>query len=194
MQEYDYTRGGTDTYEAVNTYEEADAITAPTHPCPLPHLTQGKRHLRLHTESTTDLSLDCYNFSDEDEDITQSCSDTEASFFIPHERKHSLQRRVDDKDIDSSCEDLHKAVDGLLHSGDDSTRFQSVLHRIAREERSQEGNRSSIHSLRGPEGHTESSSNSGTSSTKPLLSEKADKFASRAVNSHNPICQKTLEG
>lgn len=54
--------------------------------------------------------MDCYNFSDEGEDDTQSCSDTEASFFIPrnHDRKREKNGVGETKDNLSSCEDVQR--------------------------------------------------------------------------------------
>lgn len=54
--------------------------------------------------------MDCYNFSDEGEDDTQSCSDTEASFFIPwnHDRKREKNGAGETKDNLSSSEDVQR--------------------------------------------------------------------------------------
>ncbi|XP_047482139.1 uncharacterized protein LOC125034437 isoform X2 [Penaeus chinensis] len=106
-QDYQYSAAETDTYEAVTAYDAAspgdDSVTRPIS-------REDVRQLRLNTESTTDLSMDCYNFSDEGEDDTQSCSDTEASFFIPrnHDRKREKNGVGETKDNLSSCEDVQR--------------------------------------------------------------------------------------
>nr|XP_027219130.1 uncharacterized protein LOC113811557 isoform X2 [Penaeus vannamei] len=106
-QDYQYSAAETDTYEAVTAYDAASPVDdSETRPASR----EDVRQLRLNTESTTDLSMDCYNFSDEGEDDTQSCSDTEASFFIPrnHDRKREKMSVGETKENLSSCEDVQR--------------------------------------------------------------------------------------
>lgn len=107
LQDYQYSAAETDTYEAVTAYDAASPVDdSETRPASR----EDVRQLRLNTESTTDLSMDCYNFSDEGEDDTQSCSDTEASFFIPrnHDRKREKMSVGETKENLSSCEDVQR--------------------------------------------------------------------------------------
>ena len=177
-QEYACTSVGTDTYEAVTTYEEAGT---PLEPGKRPSTT---RQLRLNTESTTDLSMDCYNYSDDDPDATQSFSDTEASFFIPRE----LRRQDPSKENDSSCEDLHRPLKEQVPTrraaSDDA--FQQELQKVV-EKKSDQNKSKQSNSLRYLYCMTESPINSDSTSAKPLSTESLKRISSRSSMSQDSL-------
>ncbi|KAK8393989.1 hypothetical protein O3P69_006293 [Scylla paramamosain] len=178
--DYACTSVGTDTYEAVTTYEEA-GIPLDLGPGKQPSAT---RQLRLNTESTTDLSMDCYNYSDDDPDATQSFSDTEASFFIPQE----LRRRDPSKENDSSCEDLHRPLkeQGAARRTASDDAFQRELQKVVEKKSDQDKNKQS-NSLRYLYCVTESPSNCDSTSAKPLSAESLKRISSRSSMSQDSL-------
>lgn len=196
-QEHQYSAVSTDTYEAVMAYEEGPGVGGrgrgrPRARGPPPPPRQDLRHLRLNTESTTDLSMDCYNFSDEDDDITQSCSDTEASFFIPHDGRRGSDSRGEVKD--SPGDDSHTPFSSLLRSSCavDDTNFPNTFLRPAGEERNTK-DKNSIYSSKGPDATPESLPTSNTSSLNPLVADGSETSSTRRVSCRSSFSQDSLE-
>lgn len=196
--EYQYSAVGTDTYEAVTAYEDATALGGRGRGktrarCPLPPPRQDLRQLRLNTESTTDLSMDDYNFSDDEDDITQSCSDTEASFFIPHDRKREPSGRGETK-ADSPCDDIHRPFSNLfrLSCAMDDINFPSEFLRASVEERSKR-DKKSVNSSKSPDQNTESFPASNTSSLNPLVADGSETSSTRRVSCRSSFSQDSLE-
>lgn len=207
LQEYQYSAIETDTYEAVTTYEEATTLTergcrnnqlGGRSPLPPP------RQMRINTESTTDLSTNGYNFSDEDEedDMTQSCSDTEASFFIPRDRKREFITRGETKQNGAPYDDIPRSMVGLLRVSRalDESNFPATFGKVAGEERGQKGARkNSKSSLKCPEKQNVefSTSNttltSGNSSSNPMVTETVPKSSVRRVSCHSSASDDSLE-
>ncbi|KAK7076447.1 hypothetical protein SK128_000128, partial [Halocaridina rubra] len=194
---YQYSETGTDAYEAVTAYcetthsDHGDDNEGMHRPSPQCSPRQNSRQLRLNTESTTDLSMDCYNFSDEEEDETQSCSDTEASFFIPRdlERKGvelSMGRERKDT-VDSSYEDIQRPLKERMptRSGMIPEKIPSAFRRVLGEELTShcEGDQRVVNPLKGPKQKTDSGSTSGVSSSSPLIPERSESSSGRKMSS-----------
>ncbi|XP_066989236.1 roundabout homolog 1-like [Macrobrachium rosenbergii] len=197
------------TPEAVTAYcetahsdhDEHEDIHRPT----AQHIpSQETRQLRLNTESTTDLSMDNYNFSDEDEDETQSCSDTEASFFIPHDhlmkgdsRTSSSTGRERKSTVDSSYEDIQRPIRERLRSSSVTMadKMPSTFRRVLGEERmvKTEGDRKPSSSAKGSKKNTDSGSTSGISSSSPLVAECSESSPARKMSSRSSASQDSLE-
>lgn len=191
---------GTDTYEAVNTYEEAADLHEETH--------RGKggtsaRQTRLNTESTTDLSMDCYNYSDEDGDITHSCSDTEASFFIPHNdrREKELERRRPSMGDVGLQQDLQKAQDKEAKSKErefrivhlstsfmGDVRLEQELQKAGDKEPNSKDKKHTSTSRRCESASQESSTNSVS-----LLNKSQSAKSSKRISSRSSMSQDSLE-
>ena len=176
-QEYAYTSVGTDTYEAVTTYEAGGHQVE----CSPRKRVSSTRQLRLNTDSMTDLSMDCYNYSDEDGDITHSCSDTEASFFIPQE----LHRRDHSKVNDSPYVDINGPIKDVpvTTSTTNDDRFQQQLQKVV-EKDSNEDKDKLWSSLRHLYHVAECSSNCDK---KPLSAERLRRISSRSSMSQDSL-------
>ncbi|XP_068224000.1 uncharacterized protein [Palaemon carinicauda] len=207
---YQYSEIGTDTYEAVTAYCETahsdhDENEDIHHqPSPQRRPSQEPRQLRLNTESTTDLSMDCYNYSDEDEDETQSCSDTEASFFIPHDhlmkggsRNSNSTGRDRKSTVDSSYEDIQRPIRDRLRSGSGtiSDNIPSTFRRVLGEERTTqtEVERKQSNSMKSSKRNTDSGSTSGISSSSPMVAEFSESSPARKMSSRSSASQDSLE-
>nr|XP_053626590.1 uncharacterized protein LOC128684451 [Cherax quadricarinatus] len=194
--EYQYSGLSTDAYEVVSAYEEASAITdsgpdQPSKRLPALPLRRDLQHLTLNTESNTDLSLSCYNF-DDDDDITQSCSDTEASFFIPHDMKRQ-QKEGDMKD-NNSVRDKRQGHISSFYSSHTSGEV-SCPKELRKLEQSHRDGQSSTSSLKCPDQSVESSSTStsGASTLNPLTVEDLETSSTRRVSCHSSLTQDSLE-
>ncbi|XP_050706829.1 uncharacterized protein LOC126992214 isoform X2 [Eriocheir sinensis] len=189
-----YTSVGTDTYEAVTTYEEAADLHEETH--------RGKgatsaRQTRLNTESTTDLSMDCYNYSDEDCDATHSCSDTEASFFIPHNdiRERELERRRPSMGDVGLHQDFQKALDKEAKSKEREFRIAHLSTSFMgdarlEQELQKDGNKESNpkdKKIPSSLQSRDSSTNSVNSSSKPQSAKSSKRVSSRSSMSQDSL-------
>lgn len=183
-----------------DTYEEAAGLHEETH--------QGKgvtptRQSRLNTESTTDLSMDCYNYSDEDGDTTHSCSDTEASFFIPRDdrQKREVEKRRPSmcdvgfaQDFQKALEKESESTEWKLQSRDISTSFMGDF-RLEQELQKVENSKHTFKeknipnsSLKHDDAIQEPSTNSLKSCSKPLLPK-----SSKTINSCLSMSQDSLD-
>ncbi|KAG0723562.1 hypothetical protein GWK47_042473 [Chionoecetes opilio] len=185
LSEYGCTSLGTDTYEAVTAYEEA----GPRVDLGSRKKMSSPRQLRLNTESTTDLSMDCYNYSDEDGDVTHSCSDTEASFFIPHDGRQDLHAADASKESSPSCDDLHRSLKNQLASSSsiNEARFQQELQKVIEKESNQKDNKTPSSSLRHFYLAAESSLNCDASSAKLISAESLRRISSRSSMSQDSL-------
>lgn len=185
----------TDTYEAITTaclHEEKN----------LEKGVPSKHQARLYTESTTDLSQDSYNYSDDDGNDIHSCSDTEASFFVPHvdmrewelEKRHSPMNGIGfhqeykkyRKESEPKEHDLHRLHISTSFVGDSMVEQdleKSVDYKLNLME-NKTSNSLPIHE----KGSRESSENFPISLAKPLL-----KNSSRSMSSCSFMSEDSLE-